>query len=788
MNIRLSILTLFISMQAVAQPVINTFAGRNIHDFYIDAQATVAQFNAQHKIRFVNGLLYIADASNNSVRVLDPATNTITIYAGSGAATYSGDGAAAIGAQLNYPQSVSIDGAGNIYIADCWQHRIRKVSTTGIITTVAGDGTGSYGGDGGAATAAQLNKPQGVATDDTGNLYIADYLNNRIRKVDLAGNISTIAGMGIAGNAGDGGPAAAALLNRPMDIYLDSANNIYFVDMGNHSVRLITTAGIIQTLAGTGTAGFSGDGGPATAAQLQNPYAVMWHPSGYLYVADYGNHRVRNISLATGIINTVAGNGTAGNSGDGGFSVSAQLHYPAGVTMDNAGNLYITSGSRIRKVTATGIISTVAGNDGYSGDGARADSALLQNPVHACRDAFGNTYIADSGNHTVRKVNATGIITTIAGNGSRGNTGDNGPATAATLSQPVSVAISSTGYLYISDKAHHVIRMVNTATGIITTVARNGVPGLAGNGGLATSAEMNNPYGIALDSADNLYISDNANNCIRRMDAVTNIMTTVVASSGIAGFSGDGSAALSATLNGPAYITFDKNDNLFIADRNNNRIRKVEATTGNITTVFGNGTSGNAGDGGTGISAELCQPTGIAVDDSGGMTTSVCGKIRHVPTSGGPVRVDAGLNVSGISANGLSGSLTAFDTAAGIIYDEHNNLLIPDAGNHCVRVRQVSSPTGIAHANAGVATISIFPNPVHNIFRVSVNTPTVVNAVLSINVTSVVGEVVYSGFMQVDNGYAITLVNLGNDMPAGVYICTITGPGVKQSIRFTLLQ
>ncbi|PQJ09427.1 hypothetical protein CJD36_019485 [Flavipsychrobacter stenotrophus] len=282
MQLRLTLLSIFICLQASAQTAITTFAGRNIHSFYNGAPATAAQFNAQHKIRFANGLLYIADASNNSVRILNPATNNIAIFAGKGSSNFSGDGMPATAAEMNYPQSVCIDDTGNIYIADCWGHRIRKTTPAGIITTVAGNGIAGYSGDGGPATAAQFNKPQSVATDDSGNIYIADFLNNVIRKVDLAGNISTIAGIGVAGNTGDGGPATSALLNKPMDLFFDTANNIYFADQGNHSIRVIRPNGIIQRIAGTGMGGYSGDGGPATAAKLQSPYAVMWHPSGLL--------------------------------------------------------------------------------------------------------------------------------------------------------------------------------------------------------------------------------------------------------------------------------------------------------------------------------------------------------------------------------------------------------------------------------------------------------------------------------------------------------------------------
>ena len=310
-------------------------------------------------------------------------------------------------AQLRLPAGVALGGAGNLYIADTANQRIRKVDAAGVISTVAGDGTFGFGGDGGPATAAQLYFPNGVAPDGAGNLYIADFNNQRIRKVDAAGVISTVAGDGTFGFGGDGGPATAAQLYLPSDVALDGAGNLYIADTANQRIRKVDAAGMISTVAGDGTQGYGGDGGPATAAQLYFPYGVAPDGSGNLYIVDSANQRIRKVD-ASGVITTVAGDGTRGYGGDGGPAVAAQLDLPYGVALDGAGNLYIadTSNDRIRKVDASGAISTVAGDGtrGYGGDGGPAVAAQLDLPRGVALDGAGNLYIADSGNDRIRRL------------------------------------------------------------------------------------------------------------------------------------------------------------------------------------------------------------------------------------------------------------------------------------------------------------------------------------------------------------------------------------------------
>jgi trimeric autotransporter adhesin len=288
-------------------------------------------------------------------------TNVISTVAGTGVAGYSGDGGQAAAAQLATPAGVTVDGAGNVYVADDSDNVVRKIQPSGVITTVAGTGVAGYSGNGQAATAAQLRGPTDVVRDTAGNLYIADDGNHVVRKVTPSGTISTVAGNGSAGYAGDGSLATKAKLTAPVGLDVDTAGNLYIADYGNGTVRKVSSAGIITTVAGKGIVGFSGDGGAATAAELSHPGDVV-AVGGELYIADGGNSRVRAVSAA-GTISTVAGNGTFAATGDGGPATSASLMFPTGLAADSAGDLFISDfyGNTIRKVAGDGTISTVAG-------------------------------------------------------------------------------------------------------------------------------------------------------------------------------------------------------------------------------------------------------------------------------------------------------------------------------------------------------------------------------------------------------------------------------------------
>ncbi|WP_439145174.1 RICIN domain-containing protein [Streptantibioticus silvisoli] len=297
------------------------------------------------------GALYVSEFGNHRVRKIT-ADGKIRTIAGTGPKGFGGDCGPAVSAQLNTPRGMAVDSMGTVYIADSENHRVRKVTADGRIHTVAGTGTKGFGGDGGPATAAQLDNPSGVTVDSTGILYVAELNNRRVRQITPEGKISTVAGTGTEGSDGDGGPAASAQLNRPRGVVVGRAGELYIADAGSHQVRKITSDGKIHTVAGTGTKGFSGDGGPATAAQLDNPFGLVVDSIGTLYIADFGNNRVRKVTT-DGKISTVAGNGTKGFGGDGGPAASAQLNNPIGLALDRAGTLYIADhvNHRVRKLT-----------------------------------------------------------------------------------------------------------------------------------------------------------------------------------------------------------------------------------------------------------------------------------------------------------------------------------------------------------------------------------------------------------------------------------------------------
>ncbi|HET6881662.1 MAG TPA: MBG domain-containing protein [Pirellulales bacterium] len=605
-----------------------TAAGNGLGGFSGDGGAATAAtiYNPQGVAVDSSGDLFIADYGNHIVREVDHATGVITTVAGNGTAGYSGDGGAATAAELSSPVDVAVFG-GNLFICDL-ANVIREVNlTTGVITTVAGNGTRGFSGDGGAATAAELAAPQGIAFDSAGDLFIADNFNYRVREVDHAtGNITTVAGNGSFGFAsGDGGAATAATIGEPYAVAVDpSSGDLFIADTISNKVRKVvnpTGAGVISTVAGTGFSGYSGDGGPGTAAELNYPDGLAVDASGDLYIAEQNGFRVRKVVLATDTITTAAGNGDTFFGGDGHPATEAQFT-AVGIAVDPSGNVAIADGgnNRVREVNhATGIMSTVAGNGtrGFNGDGGAATAAELISPQAVAFDSSGNLFIAEG--NDIREVNqATGNIATVAGNGSPGFTGDGGAATAAELRDPEGIAVDSSGDLFIADTFNQRVREVDHATGVITTVAGDGTGGFGGDGGQATAAELAGPTGVAVDSTNHLlFIADEGNDRIREVNLATGVITTV-AGNGTAGYGGDGGAATAAELKVPQGIALDGSGDLFIGDTENRRVREVDLATGTITTVAGNGTLGVSGDGGPASSAELIlYPNGVAVDSSG---------------------------------------------------------------------------------------------------------------------------------------------------------------------------
>lgn len=637
-----------------------------------------------HIARDATGDLYFADPQTHCVYKRNAISGEINVVAGTGASGDNGDGGPATAAQLNKPFGVALDTAKNIYIADKDNHRIRKVdAVTGLISTIAGTGDAGDDGDGGPATGARINKPRAVRVGPSGNIYIADTDNNKIRRVST-GIISTVAGIGSAGDDGDGGPAISAKLNRPNDVFVQTTGDFYIADTDNNRIRFVDAGtGMITAYAGTGDKGDNGDGGPATAAELGEPGAVSVDAIGNVFIADTGNSKIRRVEKSSGIITTIAGTGTAGSDGDNGPAVNAVLNKPAGLCHGASGVIYIADSKNgsLRKFEAGATITTIYNSKGLG----------LNKPGQLALDTDNNLYIADTDNHTIPKIDAFGSKAIIAGAGGAGFSGDGGPATDAKLNRPEGLILDTLNNIYFADRDNHCIRKVEASTGIISTIAGEGTKsGDTGLGGPATAARLNKPTALAMDDAGHLYIADTDNHRICVVNLGTGIIS-LVAGTGEGGFDGDGGPATDAKLNKPRGLFVDADNNILIADTDNHRIRMVDAGTGAISTIIGNGSKGSAGDGGMAAAAQVNKPRGILVDGPGNIYVSDTDnhKVRFVSHQDNRIRTLAGIGDAGYDGDNQPAVDAKLNKPSSIVMPATRGgrrIFISDKDNNRIRV------------------------------------------------------------------------------------------------------
>lgn len=639
---------------------VTTTAGGFVGDLH---PATKASFILPYDVvRDASGNTYASDTYGYRIRKIST-TGIITTYAGTGIAGFSGDGGPATSAMIYYPIGLVFDPAGELVFADDNNNRVRKIDAAGNISTIAGSGAQGYCGDGQPATSACLNHPSGLTYDSAGNLYISDTFNNVVRKVDTTGTITTFAGNQTTGGkfCGDGGPATSACLFSPHGVVTDTHGNAYISDSHNFRVRKVTSTGTISTFAGNGTTTYNGDNIPATTAGIGQPFGLSLK-TGVLYIATTADSRVRNVVLTTGIINTSIGS-TTGYDGDGHSPSATQLDDAYGVLALSSTNIIVVDrfNNRVRQLSG-GLVKTIAG--GFIGDGNVASSASsLLYPESVAFDSAGNYYIADYDGNRIRKVATTGKISTVAGTGVTGDTGDGGAATSAELSFPQAVTVDAANNLYIIDQSYTVIRKVDGTSQKIST--------------FSTSPDFLFLTGLAVDAAGSVYVADASACVIWKLDSI-GAPTVFAGEDGNCGYNGDGIPAASALLSEPWSLSFDSKGNMYIADSSNMRVRVVNSA-GIISTFAGNGTpcissTSPCGDGGKATAAQFDFPVSVAA--SGGIVYIADEfdlRIRKVAS--GIISTYAGTGLPGYNGDGLPALSTNLDDPVAVAVNPVNKVL-----------------------------------------------------------------------------------------------------------------
>jgi uncharacterized protein (TIGR03437 family) len=563
-----------------------------------------------------------------------PPVYTIQTVAGT---SFVGDGGAATAAILSQPEGIAVDATGNIYFADADSNRVRKIAPDGTIQTVAGTGLAGFSGDGGPAASAQLNQPYGLALDAAGDLYIADLGNGRVRRIALDGTISTV-----------------AKLTAPRNVAFDSAGNLYISDFGANQVYVMPPGESMTLFAGSGTAGSSGDGGAASVAELSAPAGLACDAAGDVYIADSGNGRLRVVT--NGVINTAfsipSPTGLAINSAGtlyiaaAGYFGTTTMAVGADITArdvaaDASGNLYVTTGSLVQELTVAGTIETIAGNGAsfyYGGDGGPAFMSRLHTPSAIVLDDLGNAYIADTANQRIREILANGTMTTLAGTGDAGSSDGGGVAMLAQFSSPQGLALDSLRNLYVADTGNNRVCKITTA-GVFSVIA----------------SQLNGPLAVAVDSGGNVYIADTGNDQVLQLSPA-------------------GTSTMVGQAIQPAGLALDAAGTLYVSEAD--RISEIPRG-GTVATVLGG----------------LDHPSGLAVTASGDLAVAETGTERVLLIQGGMATPIAGTGIAGFSGDGGPALAAALNAPSGVAIDGHGVLWIADSGNQRIRTLTPTKPS-----------------------------------------------------------------------------------------------